>query len=70
MEVSAMSDTELLIKEIQTLPTVCVHEALELIAALKQKRLQVMNFAPSEPAGTDSPGAENSPGAIEEALRM
>jgi hypothetical protein len=65
-----MSDTELLIKEIQTLPTACVHEALELIAALKQRRLRDVNFASSELSGLDSYIAENSPRTIEEALQM
>jgi hypothetical protein len=64
-----MSDTELLIKEIQTLPTAWVHEVLELIAALKQKRLQDMATSP-ELSGLDSSVAENSPRTIEEALQM
>ncbi|MDR1317808.1 MAG: hypothetical protein LBK13_13160 [Spirochaetales bacterium] len=65
-----MSDTELLIKEIQTLPTACVHEALEFIAALKQKRLQDMNTASSGLPGLDSYIAENSPHTIAEALQI
>jgi hypothetical protein len=65
-----MSDTELLIKEIQTLPSACAREALEFIAALKQKRLQNMNPASSELSGLDSYIAENSPRTIEEALQM
>ncbi|MDR2049296.1 MAG: hypothetical protein LBP69_07555 [Treponema sp.] len=65
-----MSDTELLIKEIQTLPTAYVHEALGLIAALKQKRLQDMNLASSERSALDSSTAENSPRTIEEALQV
>ena len=69
MEASAMSDTELLIKEIQTLPAAYVHEALGLIAALKQKRRDT-NLAYSEPSGSDSYIAENSPRTIGEALEM
>jgi hypothetical protein len=65
-----MSDTELLMKEIQTLPTAYVHEALELIAALKQKRFQGTNPASSELSGLGSYIAENSPRTIEEALQM
>jgi hypothetical protein len=67
-EANAMSDTELLIKEIQTLPTTCIHEALGLITALKQKRLQ--DLASSELSGLDSSIAENSPHTIDEALQM
>jgi hypothetical protein len=65
-----LSDTELLIKEIQTLPTVCVHEALEFIAALKQKRLRDMNPASSELSGLNSYIAENSPHTVAEALQI
>jgi hypothetical protein len=65
-----MSDTELLIKEIQTLPTGCVHEALEFIAALKQKSRQDTELAAPELPGLDSYIAENSPRTIEEALQM
>jgi hypothetical protein len=65
-----MSDTELLIKEIQTLPTACIHEALELIAALKQKSRQDMKLASPELSGLDSCIAENSPRTIAEALQL
>jgi hypothetical protein len=63
-----MSDTEQLIREIQTLPTACAREALEFITSLKQKRLQ--DLASSEAPGLDSYIAENSPRTIEEALQI
>jgi hypothetical protein len=69
-EASARSDTELLIKEIQTLPTSCIHETLEFIAALKQKSHQDRELAAPELPGLDSYIAENSPRTIEEALEM
>jgi hypothetical protein len=65
-----MSDTELLMREIQTLPAAYAHEALVFIAALKQKRLQDVALASSELSGLDSYIAENSPRTIEEALQM
>jgi hypothetical protein len=66
-----MSDTELLMKEVRSLPADCVKEALELIAALKEKRQEEKKPIPSRRL-SDLGGylAENSPRTIEEALQM
>jgi hypothetical protein len=55
-----MSDTELLIKEVRSLPADYVKEALELITALKQKRHE----------GSLSYLAKNGPRTIEDALSV
>jgi hypothetical protein len=78
-----MSNTELLIKEVQSLPENCVKEALELIAALKEKHREKPapssrpdlgeHLAADSPCTLDDLGeylAANSPKTIEEALRM
>jgi hypothetical protein len=65
-----MSDTELLMKEVRNLPADCVKEALELIAALKEKRQEVKKTASSPLSDLGEYLAENSPRTIEEALRI
>jgi hypothetical protein len=64
-----MSDTELLIKEVESLPADCVKEVLELITALKEKRREDKTASFSLP-DLGEYLAKNSPKTIEEALQM
>jgi hypothetical protein len=65
-----MSDTELLIEEVRSLPEAYVHEAIELITALKQKRLREQESLSSELPDLGSYLAENSPRTIKESLQI
>jgi hypothetical protein len=65
-----MSDTELLIKEVRSLPADCVKEALELIATLKEKRREDVEPASSRLSSLGEYLAKNSPRTIEEALQI
>jgi hypothetical protein len=64
-----MSDTELLIEEVRSLPADRVKEALELITALKKKRREDVKPA-SSLSDLGEYLAANSPKTIEEALQI
>jgi hypothetical protein len=67
-EVKPMPETELLVREVRSLPSDCVKEALELITALKQKRRDKQPASSLPDLGAYL--TANSPRTIEEALQI